>query len=91
MRNKISAILIGLLFFSALATGFHHHDDNKSHVDCPVCIASNHTPAVSDNGANLSHREIVLPFEAPEKIFYLPMPEKVSSPARAPPACTVFS
>lgn len=91
MRNKLSFLLIGLLLFSSLSIGFHHHDDNKSHVDCPVCITSNHTPVVSNNGNNLFHIEIVLPFKAPEEVLYLPLPEEASSPSRAPPTAIVFS
>lgn len=91
MFKKFSALLIGLLLFSVFATGVHHHDDNGAHVDCSICIVSTHTPAVSDNNINLVHRELVLPFKAPGKTFYLSLPEEPSSPSRAPPAATVLS
>ena len=91
MRNKLSFVLIGLLLFSSLAVGVHHHNDNASHVDCPICIASTHTPAVSNNANNLFHREIVLPFKAPEEVLYLPLPEEASYPSRAPPTAVVLS
>lgn len=85
MKKQLSLFVLILVLFSAIGFSFHHHDDGKHHDDCTVCIASNHTPTVSDSGANLFYREIVLPFEAPEKGFYLPLPDEVSSPSRAPP------
>ncbi|MEK6725411.1 MAG: hypothetical protein AABY54_02505 [Deltaproteobacteria bacterium] len=91
MSNRISGILVGLLLFSAFVTGFHHHLDNESHANCLICIASSHSPAVADNGSNFFHREIVLPFEAPEKVFYLSLPGKATSPSRAPPTEAVLS
>jgi len=91
MRNRISIFLVGLLLFSVLATGFHHHVDNASHDNCLICVASSHSPAVADNGSNLFHREIVLPFKAQEEVFYLPLPEEVSSPSRAPPTAAALS
>lgn len=91
MRNRISIFLIGLLLFSVLATGFHLHVDNKPHTECLICVASSHSLAVADNGSNLFHREIVLPFKAQEEVLYLPLPEEVSSPSRAPPTAAALS
>jgi hypothetical protein len=40
LNFKKAIILYSLLFlFSIVIIGFHHHDDDFQHSDCPICIA----------------------------------------------------
>ncbi len=85
LKIRLSFLLTGLLLFSALTIGSHHHSDNAPHDDCSICIASAHSPAVSSSAGNLSAYTIAVFLEVSEKIFYLPIRAEIIYGSRAPP------
>lgn len=91
MKKSLSVLVLALVIFAAIGAGAHYHKDGKLHDDCPVCVASNHMPAISGSYKNLSYIEIVLTFEASENVLYLSLTDKAYYPTRAPPTETVLS
>ena len=85
LKIRLSFLLTGLLLFSALTIGSHHHSDNAPHDDCSICIASAHSPAVSSSAGNLSAYTIAVFLEVYEKTFYLPIRAEIIYGSRAPP------
>ena len=85
LKIRLSFLLTGLLLFSALTIGSHHHSDNAPHDDCSICIASAHSPAVSSSAGNLSTYTITAFLEVSEKTFYLPIRAEIIYGSRAPP------
>ena len=46
-NRAVLAFVVVCLISSLGAIGFHHHGDNRSHTECPVCVAGSYfTPAV---------------------------------------------
>ncbi|BBG66415.1 hypothetical protein NNO_1712 [Hydrogenimonas sp.] len=52
-RKLLSTVLLAVTLFSAL----HHHNDLKTHNDCPVCVLQSNL-SVADTPATLSLQEI---------------------------------
>ncbi|MBI5826625.1 MAG: hypothetical protein HZB22_02680 [Deltaproteobacteria bacterium] len=85
IRKGVPFFLIGLLLFSAIAAGFHHHADNLPHDDCPVCVASARTPVVSATAGNAPFYGGAVFFETFQHDLFLPFVARALSGTRAPP------
>jgi hypothetical protein len=52
--QKLFGILLITVFLLLICVeGFHHHQDNIPHTDCPLCIAAQQIAVVSHNTSSL--------------------------------------
>jgi len=86
-NHKTTAFLFTLLFFiSALAIGFHHHDDDCQHYDCPICVVGNLGSAVCTENTNSPvFHPLIANINQPEDVFPAGLSVFPSYTPRAPP------
>lgn len=78
--------LLAAFLLMVYAEGFHHHQDNISHADCPYCAAAQQTVIVSSDTDSLvvSHDvQIVSCDTVPE---FISLNDRRPSFVRGPPA-----
>jgi hypothetical protein len=79
--SRLCPLIVGLLVFSTVASGLHHHADGADHADCAVCSAT-HAPA----------EHAVLPDIAPapirsfERVVLVPRNVPLTAAAPTPPS-----
>ena len=90
MRNskRLAFICLLLFLFTLVAIAFHHHDDDCSHDDCPICLAAVVVAGASVGLGFLVYAVYVVTsrFEAFDATPHYYNLELYHSPARAPPA-----
>jgi hypothetical protein len=88
MTKRINIFLVVLFFFlSILAFSFHHHEDDLSHDNCPLCFLGLHKTTF----INQNHFDIYPHFDATDRVFIesyysLHLNDIQSFLSRAPPA-----
>jgi len=68
-RSHFPLFLIFVLILSAFVELPHHHENTADDHDCPTCVASHHTPAVSASVAAFDGKpcfaDTIFPVPAP--------------------------
>jgi hypothetical protein len=87
MQKRLALLCVVLMFLSALAVVFHHHEDGESHADCPACLAihNSSSASVSHDFPEIQRSDDVI-FFRPEVSFTLPNIVSIPGNTRAPPA-----
>jgi hypothetical protein len=85
--QKVLRLLLLVAFLLLICVeGFHYHQDNVSHADCPLCVAAHQAAVVSHHTCSLvvSHDvRVTLCDCVPELIS---LEDRSSSLVRGPPA-----
>ncbi len=83
--RRLSVLIAGLMLFAVMITGFHHHEDNLPHADCSICVASDHSPALTHGVELIKLYKKVTYLDVAEEMYNLPLGEGSFAPVRAPP------
>jgi hypothetical protein len=86
-HHKKTVFLFVLVYFiSAFAIGFHHHDDDCRHFDCPICVVGNICSAVCiENAGSPVFHPLVAFIHQPVDVFPAVLSLFPSCTPRAPP------
>jgi len=52
-QKLFGLLLLASLFLLICVEGFHHHQDNISHNDCPLCMAAQQAAVISHHTSSL--------------------------------------
>jgi hypothetical protein len=84
--QKISLLLAVVFLFTGIALGFHHHEDEESHEDCQLCLASAHISLIisGDNDPLRLYQDKTYSGIVEKKLSYIQSLKRLSE-SRAPP------
>jgi hypothetical protein len=85
MNRRLTLLIAPFFILIAFVSAFHHHDNDISHQDCPLCITQCLSAVVVDKFSFTVHQNIVA-LDLPKEILSYPSIIPSSLSTRAPPA-----